>query len=161
VRSAKRRSLVVDASVARSAGLTEHAASKACRETMTVILEICHRFVKTDEIWAEWKKHRSRFAQKWRGAMVARKKMFVPAAKELDHSIVENVSFEGMSDTDQEAVRKDLPLLKAAFAADRVIVTRDDKLPKVLRKYPQWQKVARLIRWINPEHDSPTSIENL
>src|SRR5690606_39247163 len=63
------RRIVVDASVARSAGSTEHPASVASRQFLQEMLAICHRVVMTDEIEQEWKRHRSGFATSWLATM--------------------------------------------------------------------------------------------
>jgi len=54
------RRIVVDASVARSAGETSHLDSVLCREFLQAMLKICHRVVLTPEIEREWRKHASR-----------------------------------------------------------------------------------------------------
>ena len=64
-----RRTLVIDASI----GVIGHSGSARLRFLDTV-LNVCHRFVTTDEILEEWKNHESPIAKRWRARMVARKK---------------------------------------------------------------------------------------
>ncbi len=71
------RLFVIDTSVAKAAGETDHPVSKACRDFMRAMLDICHRMVMTSEISAEWNRRQSHYARKWRAAMVARKKCFM------------------------------------------------------------------------------------
>ncbi len=58
------RLLVVDASVARSAGETENPVSSCCRNALFAILTICHHVVMTEAIQSEWNRHMSRFMRK-------------------------------------------------------------------------------------------------
>ena len=48
---ASSRRIVVDASIARSAGRTEHSVSRSCREFLESFLKICHRVVMTSDAW--------------------------------------------------------------------------------------------------------------
>jgi hypothetical protein len=68
--------LVIDASVARSAGDKDatYPQSVHCREFLLAVLDICHQIVMTPAIKAEWDKHQSKFALMWRRQMVAKKK---------------------------------------------------------------------------------------
>jgi hypothetical protein len=47
------RRLIIDASVMRSAGETEHPVSKACRNTLFEVLKICHKVAVTTELLEE------------------------------------------------------------------------------------------------------------
>ena len=68
--------LVIDASIARSCGGEDakHPTSKNCRDFLKAVLKICHSMVMTDELQAEWNKHESTFARKWRVSMIAKRK---------------------------------------------------------------------------------------
>ncbi|HLG99155.1 MAG TPA: hypothetical protein VKX49_22785 [Bryobacteraceae bacterium] len=48
------RRLVIDASVARSATMSNDSTSTACREFLQEVLRVCHRVVLTPEIEQEW-----------------------------------------------------------------------------------------------------------
>lgn len=150
------RLLVIDASVVRSAGETEHPVSSACRECLLAIRSICHRVALTEEMRVEWDRHMSRFARKWQRSMAARRKprqIVNPAEIRLD--------IEGLSVTDQWAVQKDRCLLEAAFSADRVIVTRDDAFRQALARIPQKERWLETITWINPVSDGVAALESL
>lgn len=78
------RRLVIDASVARSATLSDNPTSTACREFLQAILDVCHRIVLSAEIYREWEHHalrtetpadvrRTRFLANWLVAMSRRK----------------------------------------------------------------------------------------
>jgi hypothetical protein len=59
------------------------------------------------------------------------------------------------------AIEKDLPLLQAALAADRVIVTRDDALRMALVGRPDGAALAGTIRWVNPVTDNLEVLKSL
>ena len=75
------RALVIDACIAQSAGETEDPVSKACRAFLIATRDICHRVVMTNDVVAEWKKHRSKFSWIWWRSMVARRKVVIRAVK--------------------------------------------------------------------------------
>ena len=148
--------LVVDASVARSAGETEHPISSACRRYLLAVQGICHRVAVTDEILAEWKKHQSRFTRKWRVSMAARQKPLThvqPVSTGLD--------LQTFTPPHRDAVEKDLCLLEAALSADKVIVTRDDKLQKSLESTPEGDRLRGRYVWHNPLTHGEESLRTL
>jgi hypothetical protein len=65
--------IVVDASVARSAGQSQHPTSSACRDVLDSMLSICHRVVFTQAILDEWAAHQSRYAVQWLAAMKSKR----------------------------------------------------------------------------------------
>ena len=139
------RVLVIDASVARAAGETEHPVSSACRRFLRAVLEICHRVAVNEEIRAEWQKHQSRFTRKWRRSMAARKKPLsdIPV-------VPTGLDLERFAPRHREAVKKDLCLLEAALAADCEIVTLDDALCRALASSPAGTRLRNRITWHNP-----------
>lgn len=150
------RLLVVDASVVRSAGETEHPMSSSCRNCLEAIRRICHRVAVTPAIREEWNKHMSRFSRKWRRSMAARRK---PLQTVTSADIV--LDSAGLCEEDQKVIEKDRCLLEAAFSADHVIVTRDDALRSALAKTPQGTQILAAITWINPVSDGVGKLENL
>ncbi|MBN1961387.1 MAG: hypothetical protein JW841_10610 [Deltaproteobacteria bacterium] len=152
----KSRLLVVDASVARSAGETQHPVSSACREYLNSILEICHRIAVNDEIKKEWSKHKSRFTSKWLCSMAARRKPMQTVT-----SATFTIDIKCYSKNDQPKIQKDLCLLKAALAADKIIITRDQKILEILNKQPTGAKLAKQITWINPDTESAETLKSM
>jgi len=136
--------LVIDACVARSAGETDHPISAACRGYLLDILEICHRIVMTPEIRAEWQKHQSRFSQRWLTQMIAKKK-FVPMQVNLEVDLWEQAELIE-SEKDRSAILKDLHLLEAAIATDKIIISTDDRFYELVDQYLQADKIKELIR---------------
>ncbi|HNS22944.1 MAG TPA: hypothetical protein PKH24_20765 [Sedimentisphaerales bacterium] len=150
--------LVVDASVARSAGETEHPVSACCRESLLAILNICHRIVLTEAIRQEWHRHASRFTRKWLVSMYAKKK--VPPCNDAPLNRVDNAC-EVLSPGEQEELRKDLCLIEAACAADGIIITRDDAIVQIWQKCHSRLGLSKPIRWINPVPDGVSAMEQL
>jgi hypothetical protein len=141
------RLVVVDASVARSAGETEHPMSSSCRETLDSILKICHRVIMTEAIRLEWKRHQSRFTRIWYRSMVARKKIRWTTGTRLDPA---EDTLKVLSTSEQENLRKDLCLIEAACDGDGIVVTRDDGIVKIWQKCQDRFGLPQSIRWINP-----------
>lgn len=132
--SKQSRLLAIDASVLRSAGAKEGHSSH-CAALLTSVLEIGHRAAFSSEIKAEWDKHQSRLAIKWRAAMVARKQMVPLNAQALQvcqHAITVRITAHAsLSGPDRAALEKDAHMLAAAVEADRVSVT-GDRILKIL-----------------------------
>ena len=150
------RLLVVDTSVVQSAGETEHRVSSSCRNCLEAIRRICHRVAVTPPIREEWNRHMSRFSRKWRRSMAARRKPLkdvVPASVPIDLSMYAKSA--------REEIDKDMCLLGAALAADRIIVTRDESLKSVLKQRPDGMTLLQSITWINPVTDGAEALEAL
>lgn len=152
----KSRRLVVDACVARAAGDTEHPVSSACRFFLEEVLRICHHTVMTDELNREWKRHQSKFTQKWRAAMTARKKApCAVAAPKLP------IDFSGCADKTKEAIEKDRCLIEAARATDHIIVTLDKAFQEALMAVPDGRKLAKDVTWVDPVTDGAEVLKRL
>lgn len=152
------RLLVVDASVAHSAGEAEHPMSSCCRDALLAILNICHRLVMTEAIQEEWHRHARAFARKWLVSMYARKKVHRCNAVRLCHV---DEACAGLSAAEQDGLRKDLLLLEAACAADGIIVTRDDAIQAIWHKCHDRLGVPKPITWINAMTDGVPALERL
>lgn len=152
------RLLVVDASVAHSAGEAENPMSSCCRDALLMILRICHRLVMTEAIQEEWHRHERTFARKWLVGMYARKKVHRCEGVPLSHV---DEACEGLSAAEQDGLRKDLCLVEAACAGDGVIVTRDDVIQAIWHKCHDRLGVPKPITWINPVIDGVQALERL
>jgi hypothetical protein len=135
--------LVVDASVMRAAGESEHPVSSANRDFLNAVLEICHRVAITADIRDEWRRNQSRVARRWRVAMYARRKIVllqVPGNGELRLRLT-----QGHSPEETEAILKDTHLIEAALRADRIVASLDENARALFR-------TAELtaVTWVNP-----------
>lgn len=148
------RCLVIDASVARSAG-GEGATfpkSKHCRDFLKAVLTICHRVVMTPEIAEEWKKHRSNFARTWRVSMVARKKE-IQLNSPQDEALRKKIENAATSEKNCAAMLKDIHLLEAALATDSTVISLDDIVKNLFSASCQSVGEIRSIIWVNPDED--------
>jgi hypothetical protein len=156
------RRLVIDASVARSATLSDNPTSTACREFLQAIYEICHRIVLSADISREWDynvlqiqtpadKQRTRFIVNWMVAMSRRKggKILRPRVGR-DESLRTKVNRLRLPGNDRHEITEDLHLVEAALFFDRIVVSRDDSVRDLLRgiagSCPEFAKVV----WCNP-----------
>ena len=153
------RRLVIDACVARSAGVAERPISRSCREFLLAVLDICHRAVFTQELSREWKDHGSPFALRWRSSMIARKKIdwFSPAKHEQLRAEIEVMK---VSDALRTEIRKDVHLVEAALEADQIIVSYDERTARLpfCEIAVQVRSIRHLV-WVNPTRDEENAIE--
>src|SRR5437667_7245754 len=141
--------LVVDASVARAAGKTEHPVFRACRGFLQEVLKICHKIVMTKEIRQEWNKHKSRFASLWLSSMTARKKV-VRVDYEENPELRQAICSLQLRDKERDAILKDIHLVEAALARGQTIVSLDDALWGLLRQIAASVPSLKPVVWVNP-----------
>lgn len=158
MKSANSKRLVIDASIARAAGRTDHPVSKACRAFLEVVLNICHRVVVTQEISEEWNRHQSNFSVLWRSSMVARKKVarHKVAQNDVFRTGIQNLDF---SEKERAAVLKDAHLIEAASETDLTVVSLDETARGLLRRAAQSVKPLKQVLWVNPTKDEEHTIE--
>jgi hypothetical protein len=159
-RASKR--LVIDASVAKSAGGlgASHRVSISCRDFLMAVLEICHHVVMTPQLATEWRKHASRYSRRWRAAMVARKKVDKPVVS--SNTGLLNKTCDALAQTQRPIVTKDWLLVEAALAADRIIVSSDAEARGCLEQAATAVGEIRDIVWVDPteEVDSRLWLQN-
>ncbi len=141
--SKQSRLLVVDASVMRGSG-AQDGHSATCTRLLNDIMNICHRTAITTQIKAEWDKHQSVEAIKWRARMNGKKKL-VPVAHDesLVRTDIEQKVPSGHS-AQKQALLKDAHLLAAAMATDRLLLTADTKLKALCEKH----HIDQNIEWL-------------
>lgn len=148
----RRQAIVIDASVARSAGRTDHDRSRACREFLRWVLKYCHHLVINADIDKEWKNHASAFARAWRVAMVQKGKV-----NDLGHqdcgTLKNRIEGLQLNKSSLRAMQKDAFLVVAAQAADRVIVSLDNVACNLFEQHATQLKTPRGITWRNPEEE--------
>jgi hypothetical protein len=145
--------LVIDASIVRSAGGKEAASptSVHCRDFLQAILEISHQIVMTPYIKAEWDKHKSRFATIWLRQMVAKKKFkFLNIL--VNNELWKKIEYLAASDKEREEMIKDLRLIEAAIATDKIVISLDGNTARKFFHRAAVQ-IAELkdIAWVNPD----------
>lgn len=142
---------VIDASVASSAGISGDPQAKACRDVLTAIINICHRIIITKAIVKEWDDHQSSFFKKWRIDMLRKKgtqgKSKIVFDRPPAKVTIVDADFEA---GELAAVKKDIHLVEAAIAADRIIISRDYTVRDILNKTPERLELCRGVKWIDP-----------
>jgi hypothetical protein len=147
---AKGKRIVVDASVARSAGWERapDVISRRCREALEVIERI-HSVVFSREGLAEWRKHNSGFARTWLIEMFGRKKVIWAGALPDDGFRVRLLR-AASSEPARAAMEKDAHLIEAAIQHDRIVLSRDEAMRQILRNVSAEIREVAQILWANP-----------
>lgn len=158
MKSANSKRLVIDASVARAAGRTDHPISKACRVFLEGVLKICHHLVLTKETSEEWKRHQSKFALLWLSSMFARKKVERPRVERNDAVRNRIQDFE-FSENECVAALKDAHLIEAALETDHTVVSLDETARGLLTRVAQNMKTLQQVVWVNPTKDEEHTTE--
>ena len=142
------RRLVVDASILRAVSDGRHPTPSACRAALMAVRDHAHRVCDTPAIRDEWNRHQSAFARKWRGAMHARG--WIVQVTPADTAALEKrvATHRAATAGSQSAVAKDLHLIAAALAADRIVLSADGALLAAIR--PLKLDPLRGLVWANP-----------
>jgi len=154
------RRIVVDASVARSAGTTENPTSQQCRQFLEAMLRVCHKVVMTDDIEKEWRNHSSGYSISWLATMQRRRKLVrVAPSDERSRAILAQLAAVGLPDAWRTAIEKDLPLVAAALETDRIVASRDDRMRELLGKLGSVADAVGSLVWVNPAASGETAVE--
>ncbi len=142
------RRLVIDADVAHSAGESEHPISSACRRFLETVLRVGHYVVMTEAIQEEWRRHISKYSKRWRRRMYGRKLVI---RIEVDEDETLRGRIDAAVHWDQKAiVAKDVHLIEAAIATDRLVTSRDKEAREAFGNASDNVGELRQIVWVNP-----------
>jgi hypothetical protein len=143
--------IVVDASVARSAGSGEamNQFSGPSRAALNAI-EDHHRVVFSSDCFREWDRHERDFARRWRRRMVARKRVVYLGETE-DQMLREGLATIVELVRERRAILKDAHLIEAALLTDRIVVSRDEVVRDLFRQACPKIRPIRSVLWANPE----------
>ena len=148
----KTKRLVIDSDVARSAGTKEDPISQSCREVLQAVLDICHKVVLTEDIFAEWKRHRSNFTLIWLRSMMARRKQII--LKEVTNDDLRaRIDALSLDEQTLDIIKKDLHLVEAALETDHIIISRDETARALFQEASEEIGGLKRIVWINPTHE--------
>jgi hypothetical protein len=144
--------LVIDASIARAAGGRENPTSQRCTSFLTIVRDEGHRMVMTPDIYKEWQKHEARFAYRWRTSMVAQKQMaHFRTEAVFDQYLRDRIDQTPTTDKDRREMLKDVHLLEAAIATDRIVTSLNERdrnrFASICDDVPQIRDVV----WANPD----------
>lgn len=153
------RRLVIDACVARAAGGEDakHPVSRNCRDFLHAMIALPHKIVKTNEIWTEWRNHKSTYARVWLNRMIARKRVYfidvVADAKLREYAVAK------FQEKEAAAMLKDCHLVEAANATDQVVVSKDIAALKLFSTASNSVGWLKSIAWVNPTEQSEKAID--
>jgi len=153
------RRIVVDASVARSAGHSPVPGfvSSPCRAVLDAILEARHSIALDEEGLREWKRHRSRYARGWLVRMFARRLALLVGNVRDDH--LRARVRESASTSDWKALEKDCHLVETALKADQIVISRDEAVRNLFRQVCPSVEELKPILWANPEKEKERTVE--
>ncbi len=153
------KEIVVDASIGRSAGRTDHPVSKACRDFLIAFQEeTAHIVAMSPQTRAEWDRHRSRLSAAWLGAMVrARRANFLDIKQDKE-------LWKAFGDTDLPAAQyaafhKDLHLIETAMQTQQRVASCDDTVRAICPKCLDIKEEIGEIAWVNPVHETEKPVE--
>ena len=154
------RQLVIDADVARAAGDSPDATgvSKACRDFLQAVLEVCHHAVWTSAVAAEWKRHASRFSRKWRVQMAARRKLD-ECVPEAVRGLEQRILAANPTGLDPKSIRKDLHLVYAALQTAGPVASSDRAIRRRLAVAVPKAPELRALVWVDPASADARAIE--
>ncbi|MEL7383555.1 MAG: hypothetical protein AAGJ88_08175 [Pseudomonadota bacterium] len=141
-------SIVVDADIARSSGLSEHPVSSGSRKLLECITKHGHYATMCPSLLNEWKAHRSLFARKWLASMIARRKVnFLKADIPTSARNFLTASIE--DSTLKEVALKDAHLVDAALYTNKLIASNDDRARNAFCTFSQNTGIWSEVAWVN------------
>jgi ABC-type iron transport system FetAB ATPase subunit len=153
----KSRGIVIDASIAKAAGRSEHPTSSTSRVFLEEIRRICHSLVLSDDLMLEWKHRASFLAREWLASMFARKKVkrlrLVP-----DKTFKERISTTTGSDKERAAMLKDLHLIEAAIHISAPVASLDETVRALFHHASQHVLGLRAVVWVNLSKEQETAL---
>jgi len=103
----------------------------------------------TPEIAEEWDKHQNKFALSWRTNMKRHGKLSEPRYTQKDE-LRENIEKFAKTEQEREKMLKDVHLLEAALATDKIVISLDDEARRLYSKISADVDEIREITWRNP-----------
>ena len=143
-------SLVVDADVARAAGVSEHPVSKNSRVLLQALLQSGFKVGFCPVLLSEWKKHRSLFAKQWLGSMTARKRVVRITPESMAVSFIDSAD---ITEDQKDIANKDAHVVDAALALDKFIASNDRRAREVFSLVARDSAAFQGIIWAVPSVD--------
>jgi hypothetical protein len=153
------RAIVIDASIARAAGESEHPVSSMCRTFLVEVLRICHHVAASDAILEEWNGHMSRFTRTWLASMYARKKVDWLEVQ-VDNELRAAISGAARTDAERKGMLKDIHLIELALHVEAPVTSLDENTARGPFE-GACRTVSRLRRivWVNPTRENEQALE--
>jgi hypothetical protein len=154
----KPRALVIDASIAASAGRSDHPESRCCREFLIVMTEANRHVAMTPAVDEEWQRYMGNFARTWLTAMVSRGRVrWVKAPP--DKTLRRHVSLASGDSALIQIMLDDIHLIEAALSADSLIASKDDEARTAFAQAARTVAALRSVCWVNPVIDDADCLE--
>ena len=145
--------IVVDASVAAAAGLSENPVSIDCRSFLMEFRGASCLAVMYAELKKEWDDHSSGFAADWLASMIGSKRI-VFIQREYKIELQTQLSSVVLTSKEMVDWAKDFHLICASLQADKSIASRDRKAEALFRKLAESVQTLHKIEWFDPERDA-------
>ncbi len=113
------------------------------------VLASKHKIVVTDTIVVEWQNHRARFFTNSLASMYKKRKVCeldVPPDEMFRRKLEEVATDDGI----RIAMLKDAHLIEAAFQADRIVISMDERVRRYFSEVTINLSELRKITWANP-----------
>jgi hypothetical protein len=125
---------------------------------MEIAAQRGYAMVWTEAIAAEWGRHASPFAVRWRVQMASAKRI-VDVGGERDDELREAIELAAATPKGARIMEKDAHLVEAALATERTVTSRDDEargwFARTVERIPRLAKVV----WVNPDMPEEEPIE--
>lgn len=150
--------LVIDAWVARAAGgeKATHPVSVQCRDFLSEMLKLTHHLVRSDEIWAEWRNHKSIFAAIWLSTMNAKRRIH-------KITVAPDAALRGfassLAESAASAMLKDCHLVESAKAADQVVVSQAKVSRRLFAQAAPAVGWLKTVAWVGPAEKTEKPID--
>lgn len=150
--------MVVDATIANSAGEKEHPTSIHCRVFLERLRNLRCSIGMTEALRTEWNNHHSIFSMNWLVAMTQRGLVY--DLDNIEDNELRHALFElGPTPRVRHELLKDAHLLEAALVFGKRISSLDEKaraqFASARSTYPPVAKVC----WVNPDRDFDSVLE--
>lgn len=150
--------MVIDASIAKAAGeVSQHPTSRHCREFLDAFDVGPHMMAMTGPIRDEWNRHQSRYARRWRSAMMSRRRIQTVVV-EPRHQRIEHIRKLDLGEKQADVMEKDCHLLEAALASDKRIASLDDEVRGLFHQHHASIPEIGGICWVNPDRPEEKAI---
>lgn len=144
--------LVVDACIARAAGGSgaHHEGSISARNFLVEFKK--HDFIAgmNRDLFAEWKRHESSFARKWRRSMIGARRFPILDHSKSNQTIWTRINTRREHRELKQLMLKDRPLMEAALNTDKRIVSFDERSRKAFARTSSIINDFKKIIWVNP-----------
>ena len=152
--------IVIDASVARAAGdASMHPTSRSCRETLQAFTKTELMIATCSSLVAEWRQHQSSFSRLWLLSMIAKGRFHCLSPLPHDKDLRESIAAYAGSDTEEDAMSKDVHLLELALQTGKRVVALDETARALFKGLSQNHHQIKGVHWANPVIQADSTLE--